>query len=292
MNRSRAAFAKGRVLRIWPTYAVGLGVTVALVVASARYFDTPQPFSWTTVALQLLMIRDLFWVPSVDGIVWTLEIEAKFYLTCLLVAPTLRGGHSARLLVMGLSFAALAGVCSLSPQWLSSDAPTYRVLYALCLSAQMITFMLIGVVFNFHYRGLVSARRGFVLSSAFFAAVLLQWSLGPIRSSLIAGGVSYGLALVVFTSAYLAREHLSRPSRVLSFLARISYPLYVVHGVGGYVVMRVAIDLGLSPITATLLAIGYAIPTAILLHKLVEEPTRRWAREGRRRMPSAPPQSE
>ncbi len=94
LDRSVSRFAVGRLLRIWPTYAAGLTVTVLLVLISAAFFGTSRPFSWQTYVLQLLMVRDLFWVPSIDGIVWTLEIEAKFYLLCMAIAPALRAGRA------------------------------------------------------------------------------------------------------------------------------------------------------------------------------------------------------
>lgn len=279
LDRSRLDFAMGRVFRIWPTYAAGLAITVTLVVLSARYFGAPLPFSWATAVLQLLMIRDLFWVPSIDGIVWTLEIEVKFYLLCLVIASALRRGSVPLVLTTGLALAAFSISCALLlPDWLTSGAPLYRVSYALFLSAQMITFMLIGVTFNFHYRGLVSGRLGLLLGSVFLVATLLQWAFGPIRSSLAPGSISYALGLTVFTAAYVARNALARPSAALGFLARISYPLYVVHGVGGYVIMRIAVDRGLGALGATSLALTYSILAATLLHKLIEEPSRLWFR--------------
>lgn len=287
LDRSRQAFALGRVLRIWPTYAAGLAVTVTMIIVSAGYFGSPIPFSWTTAALQLLMIRDLFWVPSIDGIVWTLEIEAKFYLLCLALAPALRSGSVRGVFATSVALLGFSLSCALLlPGWLASDAPLYRPLYALSLSAQMITFMLIGVVFNFHYRGLIAVRTGFFLGSALLAASLVQWVFGPIRPSFAAGSVSYGMALAIFSAAYVARNSQAKPSRFLGFLSKISYPLYVVHGVGGYVVMRIAVDHGIGPLAAGLLALTYAVLAATILHLVVEEPSRRW--RWHRRLPARP----
>ncbi len=160
LDRSVPQFALGRLLRIWPTYAVGLTLTVALVLVSAWFFGMPRPFSWQTYGLQILMVRDLFWIPSIDGIVWTLEIEAKFYLLCMVMAPALRRGHPLPILAAGLALTLFAvGCASLVPGWLTTSGSLYSVLYALSLSAQMITFMLIGVVFNAHYRAVCPRRQ-------------------------------------------------------------------------------------------------------------------------------------
>ncbi len=90
LTRSRLEFAIGRVFRLWPTYAVGLTLSSLAVWACAASFGQPRPFPTSTYLLQLLFVRDLWWVPSIDGIVWTLEIEAKFYLAAIVLAPAFR----------------------------------------------------------------------------------------------------------------------------------------------------------------------------------------------------------
>ncbi len=279
LDRSVPQFALGRLLRIWPTYAVGLTLTVALVLVSAWFFGMPRPFSWQTYGLQILMVRDLFWIPSIDGIVWTLEIEAKFYLLCMVMAPALRRGHPLPILAAGLALTLFAvGCASLVPGWLTTSGSLYGVLYALSLSAQMITFMLIGVVFNAHYRGCLSSAAAVGAAGLLLAASFVQWPFGVLHNATRPGLVSYGLALACFLLAYLARERLARPSQVLGFLSAVSYPLYVVHGVGGYVIMRIAVELGSGAFIATCLALLYAFGAAILLHRFVEKPSQALAK--------------
>src|SRR5262249_15229759 len=86
LNRSRLEFGIARFFRLWPTYTIGFGITVLAVILCSRSYGRPVPFLPSTVVYQVLFVRDFFWVPSIDGIVWTLEIEVKFYILIALIA--------------------------------------------------------------------------------------------------------------------------------------------------------------------------------------------------------------
>ena len=280
-DRSRRLFLIGRVLRIWPTYVVGMTLTATVAWLCAAYFGNPRPFPLSTYGLQLVFLRDLFWVPSLDGIVWTLEIEAKFYLIAALLAPAFRGARPAPLLGFAAAAAGLTLLCAQSPDWLRSDATPYRLLYALTLSGQMICFMLIGSILQFFHRGAIGLPQTMAASVLLLACSFTQWPLGVIAGSAFSGIASYCAALGVFICAYAWRERLSRPWPVFRFLAAISYPLYVVHAVAGYAIMRIAIDRGASATLATGLATLYAFAAAVVLHRLVERPTQALSRPQR-----------
>ena len=83
---------------------------------------------------------------SIDGIVWTLNVEVKFYLVCVAVATLLRRGSRAvfvsRLVVLTITAYA-------SEAYANSGQPLSLAVAFLCLSVQLMNFMFIGVVFNF-----------------------------------------------------------------------------------------------------------------------------------------------
>jgi len=83
---------------------------------------------------------------------------------------------------------------------------------------------------------------------------------------------NYGYALVVFSLCYLWRERF-RAVRVLDFFAAVSYPLYLVHAVSGYVVMHILMDRGLPYLAAAPLALVVILCAATVLHYAVELPT-------------------
>ncbi|WP_338664009.1 acyltransferase family protein [Pararoseomonas sp. SCSIO 73927] len=273
LDRGRGSFALGRVLRILPTYAAGLSVTMLAVLACARHFGQPVPFGVAQWAAQLLFVRDLLSLPSIDGIVWTLEIEVRFYLLCLLLAPALRAGRVAPLVTAALAMFGGVGALAALPlpdAWLTAVTE-------LGISAQMITFMLVGTVFHAWHRGTEPQRTLLAAGAALLALFAAQWAVGGMRGALRPGLLSYAAALGLFAALFAARHRIRQLPGPLDALARISYPLYVVHGVAGFAVMRLLLEAGWGPGAAVLAATALAFAAAWLLHRLVERPTQRAA---------------
>ncbi|WP_038953551.1 acyltransferase family protein, partial [Bradyrhizobium japonicum] len=83
----RADFLVARFFRIYPTYWVGLTVSLT-VLMFCIHLAGDATFPHTVAQLLIgyaLGSRDILWEKSIDGIVWTLEIELKFYLVCALI---------------------------------------------------------------------------------------------------------------------------------------------------------------------------------------------------------------
>jgi len=77
----------GRFFRIVPLYMVGFTISLAAIGATTLYFVRSWPFSPSSVAIHYVPgLRDILWSRNIDGIVWTLEIEMKFYVICALFA--------------------------------------------------------------------------------------------------------------------------------------------------------------------------------------------------------------
>ena len=273
IDRSRLQFAISRFLRLWPTYAIGLSISCIFIIICANWFGAAQPFSWHTYMLQLLFVRDLAWVPSIDGVVWTLEIEAKFYVLMLLLAGPLRAGRIWPLILTAFALLCLTvGAVSL-PGWLKSGEPIYQFLYGMTLSAQMMCFMFIGTAFNFYYRGLISLRITIISAILFFLALAAQWPIGTIQLLYVSGLTSYAIAAIVFALAFIWRGKAQQPWPGLNWLANISYPRYVIHAVAGWALMRMALDAGwgLGPVLT--LGFSFGFLAAVALHYWVERPT-------------------
>lgn len=282
LGRGRAGFALGRLLRIWPTYAVGLSLTMLAVWACARHFGNPVPFGPLQWAAQLLFIRDLLGLPSIDGIVWTLEIELRFYLLCLLLAPTLRAGRVRPLLAAALALAGATGLLAALPLPPGGRAAAGE----LAVSAQMITFMLLGTLFHAWHRGTEDRAMLMGSGAVLLGLFALQWAGGVMAPQLGPGLVAYGAALALFAACFAGRPWIGRVPGPADALARISYPLYVVHGVAGYAVIRLLLEAGWPPLAAILAATLIALAAATALHLLVEVPTQRAAHHLGRRRPT------
>jgi peptidoglycan/LPS O-acetylase OafA/YrhL len=76
---SRLEFLVARSFRIYPTYWIGLSASLVVLVIGGRLLGMPFPHSSVEVLFGYLIgTRDIVFVKSVDGVVWTIEIELKF----------------------------------------------------------------------------------------------------------------------------------------------------------------------------------------------------------------------
>ena len=122
-RQTRLGFFVARAWRLWPTYATGLTLTLLWLFAVTTVFGrawphAPQVLLWHYA----LGVRDIAGSPSLDGIVWTLEIEIRFYLLCLLLAPALRSGRS--LWPVAAAGTLIAGTAAVDVWW--AGAPGAR----------------------------------------------------------------------------------------------------------------------------------------------------------------------
>lgn len=262
-RRSAGGFLIGRIFRIYPLYIAGFSVTLAAVAVSGMLSGRPFPYNLTHVLIHYIPgLRDLLWKPPIDWIVWTLEIELKFYLVCALLAPWLR---RASLLVFVVPIALFGIVLA----W--SDVPWGELRRTLAYSAEYMIFMFVGVAFNFRFRKRIStlALAGLSTGVVLITAVGMRVGLEPVMTI-----ASYGVAFAVFAVSAACSDRW-RQTRLLSFFADISYPLYVVHGVLGYAVMAHLTRQGVSAYVALAVAAVLAVGIAWLLHCIVEMPSHR-----------------
>jgi len=275
-NVTWQGFLVGRFFRIVPLYMAGFTITLLSIWLVGRYFDVAWPFSFSEAAVHYLPgLREFFGMPSIDGIVWTLEIEIKFYLICALVIVLFRR-KSAWVFVV-------PAVLAIAEFWMAGRAFGPAVL----LPAPFLIFMFIGVTFHYLHEGALKAEQALFLAAALFLVFAIL--LGRTMPELAPMAWTYGFAVVVFTFA-ASFPQLFRSTRVGDFFADISYPLYVVHGVAGYVALRVLLDLGMRAWVSLIITTAGALLISWLLHVLVEIPSHNYGKRLARRLqePKAP----
>ena len=258
------AFLLQRIFRLYPTYAIGLAFTCAVMAAYAAWHGTPYHVRWIDYLGHVSLCRDWFGMRGIDGIVWTLEVELKFYLICagLCLFTTLR--RATPLVAVGTI---LAAVCWLSPR------PLLRPLVVLIGAAPYLPYMFLGTCAFNHHHGHWSARKALAVGALLGGLSVLCFAgsapVVALTPGLFAG--SYGLGLAAFVALYAAQKHVPR-SAALDWLANVSYPLYVVHGVAGYVLLTVLTHAGVPAYAAIGLTMALALLVAHALHHLVEKP--------------------
>ncbi len=274
---SVAGFLLGRLFRIFPVYAAGFTITLLSLWWVGSYFSTSRSFGVAQIVLHYLPgLRDITLTPSLDGVIWTLDIEVKFYLVCALGAPLFRA-LDPRVLLLALA----AGLASAAASVGLTGLPAMSVgaLLASVVSNDLahIVFMFIGTAVYFIHIGKLARAPGLaaILALTLTYAVLLL--IGPDPAEVL-NACNYALAIVVFCLAWAFPKMLGA-NRVTGFFASISYPLYAVHAIFGWAILRVLWDKGVPVWISLGIASSLAIALAWLLHVMVEVPSHRFGRD-------------
>lgn len=271
-RRSGGAFVASRVSRLYPAYWLAV-----LLTATLRWlwpsFDGRTP---TEVLVNLTMFQDLFEVPRVDGVYWTLWVELQFYLLILLF---IRVGLTLRRVLVVAAVVPLVTV-PLSLMDLGWFGRFTLIEWAPLFCAGMV----ISVLYRTGHRPIAWA----VLALDTAAAVVMSQvkTIGAIDS--IASGhttspVLIGVLVVACVAAVAAAALLPALTRtdwrVFTLLGLLTYPLYLTHEYVGWATIEVlAPHLGRFGTLA--LAILVCVAVAVLVHRVAERPFQRRMRRG------------
>jgi peptidoglycan/LPS O-acetylase OafA/YrhL len=286
-QHSRASFLLARLLRIYPTYLAALLIEMAVLRANAAYWGEPFPYGGWTIASNALLIYNTVGQPSIDLVNWTLCVELKFYLLMLLMASRIRRGSAASVLLMGCVLVAANVAIAWPP--LAAHIARPDLVETFSTESVFIVFMLIGVLFNFHLRGLLPLPRLAASVAVMTGLFLASWTQSAIRAQVPVVTVNYLYALAIFAGLFFLRRH-ARPLPPIDFLAAISFPLYLLQSLIGYSALKLAmLRFGLSYGLALCLTLAILVGLATLLHRTVERGTIALGKRLRRRSCHAVP---
>ncbi|ARB91197.1 acyltransferase family protein [Legionella longbeachae] len=269
---SMLGFLGSRFLRIIPTYVFGFSISLVALILGTKYFLISWPYSQQEIVIHYFPgIRDILESKNIDSIIWTLEIEMKFYLLVALLGFWFRN-YSIKVFFIPIMFFLLN--CYLSymlPEWSISNFNAFIWSRIFILPSQYIIFMFLGVVFHYLYCHKLEPDHGYFTTGFLFLLFCITWWAGPYAESLILAW-SYALALLTFMFAYTF-PHFFKTNRLVKFLADISYPLYIIHCIGGYVFLRILLDKGFNTGVSLILVSAVAIIVSWLVHLFIEKPS-------------------
>lgn len=255
-------FLLGRVARLYPAYWTGVALTFTVVTV----FGLPQrEISLAAALANLTMFQELFRVPHVDGVYWTLTVELSFYALMFVLL-------SARVVDKIIPIIIALVVLQTVAEWASQGVgQTYVARFA---GRPHLQFFALGILAFKHSRGEVPLISGLALIGVCIAHELLVGS----TTSLLVLGAILGIAYALSTGALGWLTW--RPLTLLGF---ISYPLYLVHQNIGYLIILRLEAAGWRPEAAITAALAVAILLATAITHLVEQPALRLYRQWRRR---------
>jgi peptidoglycan/LPS O-acetylase OafA/YrhL len=277
-------FLIARFFRIYPTYLVCFAISCAVVWISAHLYETPYVWSKSALLANVLLLHTNLGIASLDLVNWTLAIEIKFYLLMAVFGAAVLQRGFLRLFL----FAALV----LGVTLLLRIAPLNILvlgLRAVFVELNFVVFMSIGILFYQHMSGLLTNAALVVRVVLLTALFSLSWIFGARHEEAVAIIQNYYFALGLFTASYAARAYFTR-FRLLDFFADISYPLYLIHSLFGYVSMKWLMHHGFNYAVALPLTLVTVSALAYLIHRLVELPTAQLGKQPPE-MPAAAPEA-
>lgn len=277
---SLARFALTRFFRIYPTYWVGLALTLLALWTAAWLAEADYDITRRDVMGHVsIAFQDMLGGRNIDPVMWTLKVELWFY-AFVGTAFALCGRRIKPALWCLLP---VVTVIALGPESLEIPEPfaTWWLYGRFYLAPEVCYFplMFAGCWCYFWLTG-AAGRLETLLHVAgllgLFVA-LTGWHSPALYASYLIGIGLFGLAL--WRPAWWEREGLAK-------LAAISYAWYVCHSNVGYVLMEWLADYGLPWWLLALAAIALTWCLAQAIHRWVELPTQRFGKQLSARLPA------
>ena len=245
-------------------------VAALLLATGLRCLWPMPPLDTPTVrqfAANLTMAPSLFGQLEIDMPYWTLTYELLFY---LYMAAILHFG-----LLRSIEWLGLVGL-AINLVFLTTVEIELHRRSSMVLMVHYSTFFLIGICLYRLYTGAARPLTWLALGCA-----IAMTALGGGERAFYASGWIYlpltaAFAALVWFATSRHGHWLAWPPMV--FLGKISYPLYLVHGVLGFAIIRACEDHGWSTLGGVAAAAAVSLTLAVVLHYLVEVPGNRWSR--------------
>ena len=254
-------FIFSRIIRLYPVYWLAVCLTFFTLAA----FPLPgQGQTLFQFFVNLTMLQDYAKVDPVDGVYWSLTYELGFYAYLFAVV---RAGLSKRIDLI----AALMIVGALTFKWTMPIIP-HPLHYIFLINAYGHLFAAGILMYRCHNDGWTPVRGallGLVVIAQFIEPAVHFGDRG------VEGAIVIAMWLAIFIAAIRSDFLSVLGSPIFVFFGRISYPLYLVHQMIGFVVMMHLQRAGAGWWGSVIGAIVFAIALSTAMTLFFDEPVRR-----------------
>lgn len=260
-------FLLRRAFRIFPVYIAGFSVVIGSIWLLTAYCGTDFTYSISHIFSHFgIITRGILGYSRIDGISWTLEVELAFYVAMAILGTRVLSPGLAPLVVGAFVIATLSIVSThlLRAGYYGLVGNTGFQLWAGLL-------IIIGLAYHGRFTGKISQQALVLVHGLVVILTVIVWTMSDREIYHWQWFGGYIMAMAVFATCYFFRER-ARPNWLLSHLANISYPLYVVHALTGYAIMYLAILNGSNAYFAIILAASICYGISVALHYAVEKP--------------------
>lgn len=265
---SLSLFLRHKVIRLWPTYCVCFSLGLLFVAVFNALLDKPFPFTWEHVLACFLWVRDIFDYSLIDGALWTLEIQLKFYIFSILVWSVWKKNflEISCLLTVILS-------CIVYELYHSAQDDAYAWFYLVILFQQTLRFFMLillgSCVYAFFKKEISTAKMiglcGILLGC--FISPLFSWISPHKIVAYLVGFFSFFFFIMVYAKRITGEGKLSQ---VITWISKVSYPLYIGHVLPGYMIIYYMIEKGYNAYLGILIAFLYTFVMAMVVHQKIE----------------------
>ncbi len=248
---------------MYPAFWVACSLTMIAIVLSDddRFF-----VSWTDFGWNLTLVPQYVGAAYVDGAYWSLAVELQFYIMvwCMLRAGLMRRVETVLWLWLALAI-------------LDAARPMYPV--ERWLIANWAPLFVIGAVTSTVVSHGWTASRAGLLATSLLTAVwhsrleaskLVRVWEGSGPDVIVVAGVLM-LCTVVFVSTGLGMLRV-RESALATVSGRLTYPVYLIHQVAGYLLYTQLNAALHRPVVSLLLTVLSAVLVGAALNAVVEQP--------------------
>lgn len=221
-------FVIKRVFRLWPTlilavFSVPLLQIIATKLELQGVLGSESSKWWQGIFFFNYFVGQ----PQILTVLWTLFVEIIFYtLTLLLIGKTRAFPGKSTWIILGVVHA----LNILSFAWPAAKPSMWGTMY--------VPFLLVGRVAYFYWNKSLRISEALLLGLACYISFLIVYectSPGVLFAGPTEPVLSHFYALLGFFILMMQAEH--RTGRALSFIADISYPLYLLHVPFGSVIL-------------------------------------------------------
>lgn len=259
-------FLLKRTLRIYPTYVFGFSFTVSSIWLFCYIRGVDFPYSAKDYFCNLSLFRNWLWTPYIDNGVWTLEMNIDFYIFIFLVFFVIRRKNYKIIKNSATILSILQIVLYFVAQnYLEVGTVWWCKINIITSICPYLIFQLLGSTVYIHYKGEITAP---VLCKS-IGLLIIEFLTVSYFSFLSINTPSYIYGLLVFLLFYVSKDNV-KPNKLISFISSISYPLYIIHAMFGYILLTILYQHNINVYVSITLVIAIVITLAYLIHITVE----------------------
>lgn len=214
-----------RFMRIYPLYIVGVSITFFLIFLYTKLYNLEFTYNLKDLIIQMSLLREYFWVASMDGVSWTLEVEIKFYIIMAIISY-FKLMNRAKFICLFCGAISVFNISNFEiyKNYLSINVLLYKIVIIIASNGISIIYMFIGVCFYNHYKNIWNDRKFISTLVIVYILFVMAFLNGPESGLRYMYFINYTLALIIFTLCYINRECF-KYRKSLNYLADISYPI-------------------------------------------------------------------